>query len=134
MVSTKPLPVPVVLLVDDEPLIQELLQIALEDGGFDVLLASSDDEAIAALEAEGARNLAAAITDVNLRCERTGWDVARRARELCPTLPILYVTANSEQEWAVQGVPSSMIIPKPFAPAQVVVALATLINKPRTDV
>ena len=71
---------------------------------------------------------------MNLRCKRTGWDVARRARELCPTLPVLYVTGDSEHEWAAQGVPSSTVIPKPFAPAQVVVALVTLINKPRSDV
>ena len=134
MTALEPLPVPVVLLVDDEPLIQDLLQSALQDGGFRVLVASNDDEALAALEANGARHLAGLITDVNLRCERTGWDIGRRARQLCPTLPVLYVTGDSEQDWAAQGVPSSMVIPKPFAPAQVVVALATLINRPRTDV
>jgi CheY-like chemotaxis protein len=123
----------VVLLVDDEPLIQDLLRSALEDGGFSVVLAGTDEEALAALEARAARDFAGVITDVNLRSQRTGWDVARRARQLCPTLPILYVTGDSEHDWPAQGVPSSMVIPKPFAPAQVVVALATLINKPRTD-
>jgi len=134
MTHHKPLPMPVVLLVDDEPLIQDLLENALDDGGFSVVLAGTDEEALAALEADGARNFVGVITDVNLRCTRSGWDIARRARELSPTLPVLYVTGDSEQEWAAQGVPSSMVIPKPFAPAQVVVALATLINKPRTDI
>jgi CheY-like chemotaxis protein len=134
MTASDLLPSPVVLIVDDEPLVQNLLQGALDDGGFDVVVASSDDEAFAALEADGARNFVGVITDVNLRCPRTGWDIARRARSLCPTIPILYVTGDSEQEWAAQGVPSSMVIPKPFAPAQVMVALATLINRPRSDV
>lgn len=134
MTVADPLPIPTVLVVDDEPLIQNLLQSALDDGGFGVVLASTDGEALAALEAGGASGFAGVITDVNLGCELTGWDIARRARKLCPTLPILYVTGDSEQEWAAQGVPSSVVIAKPFAPAQVVVALATLINKPRSDV
>lgn len=74
------------------------------------------------------------ITDVNLGCRRTGWDVARRARELCPMIPVVYVTGDSERDWAAQGVPFSALLAKPFAPAQVVVALATLINKPRSHV
>jgi DNA-binding response OmpR family regulator len=123
----------VVLLIDDEPLVLDLLETALDDAGFAVVTASNDVEAFAAVEADGARNFAGVITDVNLRSARTGWDIARRARELCPTLPVLYVTGDSEQDWAAQGVPSSIVIPKPFAPVQVVVALATLINKPRGD-
>lgn len=119
-----------VLLSDDEPLLLDLLQSALNDAGFGVVLANNDDEAFAALEAQGARNFVGLITDVNLRSCRTGWDVARRARELRSALPVVYVTGDSEQDWTAKGVPSSLVVPKPFAPAQVVVALGTLINAP----
>lgn len=133
MNGPSPLPAPIVLLVDDEPLVQDLLHTALDDAGFGVVLANSDEEAFAALDAEGARNFAGVITDVNLRCPRSGWDIARHARELSPELPLLYVTGDSEREWVDRGVPCSMIIPKPFQPDQVVMALATLINKPGSD-
>ena len=108
---------------------QDLLQIALEDGGFAVVTAASDDEAIEALEGDQGQNFVALVTDVNLRRPRTGWDVAKRARELNPRIPVVYVTGDSEHDWVVHGVPRSTMLPKPFAPAQVVVAVATLINK-----
>lgn len=56
MTVPDPLPSPVVLLVDDEPMIQELLAAALDDGGFAVVRASNGDQAVAALEANGARD------------------------------------------------------------------------------
>jgi CheY-like chemotaxis protein len=117
-----------VLVVDDEPLVQDLLQSALEDGGFVVQLAHDDDSAIAALEADTGREFVGLVTDVNLRRPRSGWDVATRARELNPMIPVVYVTGDGEAEWASRGVPRSTLIGKPFAPAQVVVALATLLN------
>lgn len=124
------LPPLVVLLIDDEPLVLDLLQSALDDAGFGVVLAHNDDEAFAALEAEGARNFVGLITDVNLSSGRTGWDVAKRARQLRAALPVVYVTGDSEQDWTAKGVLSSLVVPKPFAPAQVVAALATLIDAP----
>jgi DNA-binding response OmpR family regulator len=119
---------PLVLIVDDEPLILELVQCALVDGGFDVQLANDDDEAFAALEANGGREFAALVTDVNLGRKRTGWDIGRRARELNHLMPVVYVTGDGAGEYAVHGVPDSSLVPKPFAPAQLVVALAALIT------
>jgi two-component system OmpR family response regulator len=117
-----------VLVVEDEALILELVRTALEDAGFPVLTAQDDEEAVSALEAVAARGLAAMVTDVRLGGGRTGWDIARRARELNPELPVLYVTGDSAHEWIVQGVPRSTVMSKPFAAAQVVVALATLLE------
>lgn len=133
MEAPKPPPL-VVLLIDDEPLVLDLLETALDDAGFGVVLANDDDEAFAALEAEGARNFIGLVTDVNLRSGRTGWDVAKRARELCATLPVVYVTGDSEQDWMAKGVPSSLVIAKPFAVTHVVAALASLIDAPRCEV
>jgi DNA-binding response OmpR family regulator len=45
-----------------------------------------------------------------------------------PTLPVIYVTAAREEEWATDGVPNSILISKPFAPAQLVTALSNLLN------
>jgi hypothetical protein len=58
----------------------------------------------------------------------TGWDVARRARELNEDLPIVYMTGGNGHEWASQGVPNSILIAKPFAPAQIVTAVSHLLN------
>ena len=85
-------------------------------------------QAISALEAPAA-NFCALITDIRLgRGEPTGWDIARRARELSPTLPVIYMTGDGAGDYPANGVPNSVLLCKPFAPAQVVTAVAQLLN------
>jgi DNA-binding NtrC family response regulator len=117
-----------VFVVDDEAAIQNVLQDALEEGGFVVATASSAEQAIAMLNAEGmAYN--ALVTDVNLGGRLTGWDIATRARELLPDMPVVYMTGGAANEWAAHGVPNSILLTKPFAPAQLITAVSQLLNK-----
>jgi hypothetical protein len=44
-------------------------------------------------------------------------------------LPVIYVSGASHQDWTSKGVPESVMIAKPFAPAQIVVAISGLLNK-----
>ncbi len=118
---------PVILVVDDEPLITDLLRSALDDAGFSSVEASDADEAFAILERDGA-GLAGLVTDINLGAARSGWDIARRAREQNAAVAIVYCSGGNPQDWPVEGVPKSVMLTKPFAPAQVVVALSNLIN------
>jgi CheY-like chemotaxis protein len=124
---------PVILAVDDEPVILELIRTALGEGGFRVKAAPSAENAIALLENNRAREYAALVTDVNLGKPLSGWDVARRGRELNPSLPVIYMTGDSSHEWEAQGVPGSVLLDKPFAPAQIVVAVATLLNAAKSN-
>ena len=117
---------PLVLIVDDEPLIQDLVAEALTEGGFGVHHARDGQEAIELLN--GAQTFRALVTDINLGRGPTGWDVARCARELHPDLPVIYVSGGNPQDWAALGVPVSTMITKPFAPAQIVTAVAALLN------
>lgn len=67
------------------------------------------------------------VTDINLGAgASTGWAVGQHARELNPEMPIVYVTGDSAHEWPSPGVPHSVVLPKPFAPADLVVAMAGL--------
>ena len=116
-----------VLYVEDEILIQDILQTALEEAGFEVVTVSNGAEALDRLQALSS-DLKALITDVNLGGGIKGWEIGRHARGLAPGLPVVYVSGGSEHEWTVEGVPQSLMIAKPFAPAQVVVAISTLIN------
>ena len=128
-VSAAGLPPVIVFVVDDEILIHDLLRDPLEEAGYSVLVAATGAEAIKALEGDEADEIKALVTDVNLGPKSaSGWDVARRARELQTDIPVVYVTGDSGHEWASQGVPNSMLIKKPFAPAQVVTAVSRLIN------
>ncbi len=121
-----------VFVVEDEALIQHVLEDALTDNGFAVTLAISGEEAIAMLDREGA-DYRALITDINLGGGVTGWEVAKHAREISDTIPVIYMSGASAHEWASKGVPNSQLMPKPFAIAQLITAVAHLINAAATS-
>lgn len=120
--------VPIVLLVEDDEPLQDIVHDALEEGGFDLLRTDSGEEALMLL-ASGVVQYSALVTDINLRGGTTGWDIARRAREIEPALAVVYITGGAADQWPAQGVPNSILIQKPFAPAQLVTAVAQLLNK-----
>ncbi len=115
------------LLVDDEVLITEMLHDALEDAGFTVVTANDGDWAMAILNDE-TQAIGGLITDVNMGDTADGWTVARHARELKPEMPVVYMTGGVAHEWAVHGVPKSILVAKPFATAQIITAIASLLN------
>jgi len=117
---------PILLYVEDEAITQGLVEAALREAGFDVLMASDGGEALAQLEAKSDL-LRGLITDINLGDCPDGWEVARSAREAINGLPVVYVSGASEHEWTAKGVPNSLMIAKPFAPAQIVVAISSLL-------
>jgi DNA-binding response OmpR family regulator len=116
-----------VLVVEDEPMLQEIIGPPLEDAGFAVLFASDGDDALGMLEEDGS-SVRALVTDIDLGRQTTGWDVARRAREIRPDIAVVYMTGGRADEWPANGVPKSILITKPFAPAQVVTAVSQLLN------
>jgi DNA-binding response OmpR family regulator len=118
----------IVFVVEDEMLIRELICPALEEAGFGVLTASSGEEAMGILEAKDGTLIRALVTDIDLGTDTRGWDIARRARELHPSMPVVYITGGGAEEWSANGVPNSVLIAKPFAPAQVVTAVSQLLN------
>lgn len=121
----------ILLLVDDDPLMREMLRAELGDAGFETIVASDGNQALAELDADAAR-FQAVITDVNLGPGPDGWAVGRRAREHLADMPVVYISGDSSHEWSARGVPDSVIIAKPFAPAQLITAVATLITNADT--
>ena len=114
-------------LVEDDALIRDLLEASLTDAGFEVVEVSCGTKALAHFDADAAR-FRAVITDIRLGAGPDGWAVARRARELVPTMPVVYMSGDSSHEWSSKGVPNSLMVAKPFAPAQIITAVSTLLN------
>ena len=123
-------PAALLLCVEDNLLIHELMETTLRDAGFDVETVPSGREAIAVLEA-GPDRFRGVVTDIDLGAGPNGWDVARRARELIPGVPVVYVSGGSPGGWVSEGVPESVMLTKPFAMPQVVVTISTLLNAAR---
>jgi CheY-like chemotaxis protein len=118
----------VLLLVEDEPLVLIATQDALEGGGYTVLTASSGDEAMALLDSR-IGDICGLITDIRIGPGPDGWHLARHARSLKPDLPIVYATGDSAHDWSVEGVPKSSVVQKPYADAQIVTAISTLLTQ-----
>jgi DNA-binding response OmpR family regulator len=119
---------PIILLVEDDPLIQGIVEETLRDGGFEIAIASSADAAIGLLDAQNV-NYRAVVTDINMgRNKLDGWDVARRARDIDAALPVIYMTGESADQWASKGVPHSILVTKPFAAVQLLTAVSQLLN------
>jgi DNA-binding response OmpR family regulator len=117
----------VIMVVEDDQLIQNLVEEALSEGGFEPSIAASGEEAVTLLR--GTRNhYRALVTDVNLLGGIDGWEVAKQARELDPAFPVVYMTGAAADQWASHGVPNSILLTKPFAPAQLVTAISNLLN------
>jgi DNA-binding response OmpR family regulator len=116
-----------VLYVEDEPLLRELASVILEDAGFEVVTAEDGRAAFEALDNDGSP-FCAIVTDVNLGSGPDGWAVAKRGRELNKTLPVIYMTGASGHQWQAEGVPRSVMLRKPFAPAEILQALRSLLE------
>jgi len=119
---------PAVLVAEDDDQVQAIIEDALSEGGFDVATVATAEEGLA-LITRRADQYKALLTDINLQGQMTGWELAKRAREIVPTLPVVYMTGDAAHEWPSQGVPESILLQKPFAPAQAVTAITTLLNR-----
>jgi DNA-binding response OmpR family regulator len=118
---------PMLLLVEDEALIAVALEQELTDAGFHVLLVHDGQEAVSHID-QGVHHFSGLITDIRLPAV-DGWFIARHARELAPTMPVVYMSGDSAADWAANGVPNSIMLSKPFAMAQLTAAIAKLINE-----
>jgi len=118
---------PLVLVIEDDPDIQVIVEDALTEGGFEPAIAASGEEAVTLLKG-GFFKYRALITDVHLRGRMDGWEVAKQSREIDPAFPIVYITGVAVGRWPSRGVPNSILLEKPFAPAQLVTAVSQLLN------
>jgi len=116
-----------IIAVDDEPVILMNVEDMLSDAGFRVIVACKGQDAIAVLE-DADNSPVGIVTDIRLGESMDGWEVARRAREKHPEIAVVYMTADSAADWAAYGVPKSILVQKPFASAQLVTAMANLLN------
>ncbi len=99
----------------------------LADGGFDTAIMTTGVEAVALLKGSKTK-YRALVTDIHLAGKLDGWEVAKQARELDPEFPVVYMTGAAADEWASHGVRNSILLKKPFAPAQLVTAISQLLN------
>lgn len=112
---------PKILVVDDDRLIRMTLETGLTLNGFQVCLARSGREAIAAAREQ---SFDAIISDIYMP-DGDGLEVAREFRASQPALPVILMTAQGELDVTVQALADGAndIIAKPFEIAALVSVL-----------
>jgi CheY-like chemotaxis protein len=103
-----------VLFVEDEFLISEWVAQSLSEQGFAVQTVTNAADALRHLAQVRVDVL---FTDINLPGGMDGADLAWRAREIRPDLPVVYASARATLLRQDARVPGSIVVPKPYEPA-----------------
>lgn len=91
---------PVIFLLEDDPLVKEAVKLHLEAEGFDVISHSTIAAAKATLESSQEFDLF--LLDVNLP-DGSGFDFCKWMRERLPSAPVLFLTARADEDSLVKG-------------------------------
>jgi CheY-like chemotaxis protein len=119
---------PTVLVAEDEFIIRFSLGEILSDAGFAAVVVADGQAAIAALE-DGSLEVDAVLTDIRMPGRPDGWEVARRARQLRPSMPVIYMTGDSAVQRSGNDVPGSVLLQKPFTDTQLISVLGDLLYR-----
>lgn len=108
-----------ILLVEDEPVVRQLTASLLRSKGYRILEAATPAEAIP-LAREHRDSIRLLVTDVLMPGMR-GNELAEHLRELCPGLPVLYMSGYSDSTFLRPGVlENAHFLQKPFMPAELI--------------
>jgi DNA-binding NtrC family response regulator len=123
------LPLPPVLVVDDEKNMRRSLQTMLGDEGYAARTAESAEEALEFLARE---EFFMVITDARLG-GMTGYEFLKKIHTQKPELPALMITAFATPKLAVEAIKAGAIdyLAKPFAPEELLHAVARCAERHR---
>jgi len=113
-----------VLVVEDEVLISNLVADVLSASGFLVHEVTTADEALEYIDSGAAVDVL--FTDINLPGGMNGAELATRAREIRPEMPIVYASGRYKLSEIAPLVPRSLFMAKPYDPNDVCAILTRL--------
>ncbi len=110
-----------VLLVEDDPVNQAVLEENLFDDGARVVVAASGTAAVDCVRRAGAAAFDVVLMDLQLP-EMDGFEATRRIHELCPDLPVIAQSAHAFSEERARCLEAGMVahIAKPIDPDEMV--------------
>ena len=102
-----------VLLVDDDELVRTVLAEMLDDAGHDVVDTGDPLDALGLPDALGPPDVL--ITDIDLRSELNGFEVASYARHLWPKVRIILISGLPADHTGQSLDPRDRFLQKPFS-------------------
>ena len=115
-----------ILLVDDDDLVRTVLAATLSDAGHEVVETGDPHEALGLPEALGPPDVL--ITDIDLRSQLNGFDVASKAHHLWPQVRILLISGLPANHTGQSLDPRDRYIQKPFSAGRLLGAIDQLVN------
>lgn len=116
---------PVVLVVEDEPLLRMLVVELVEEAGFTAIEARDADEAVVLLESR--TDITLLFTDINMPGSMDGLKLAHAVRNRWPPIKILVV--SGQQRLQSSDLPSnSCFVEKPYQASALVKELRSLVG------
>src|SRR5205085_3866949 len=127
--STMSVPLPPLLVVDDENNMRLSLRAILGEEGYSVKTVESAEEALRFLDRE---KYFLTITDFRLG-GMNGGELLKVCRERWPAMPVLMVTAHATPKLAAEAIKAGAFdyLPKPFEPEELLNAVARCAERHR---
>jgi CheY-like chemotaxis protein len=117
-----------VLVVEDEPVVQKLVQRSLSSLGYNVLAARDAAHALELLGSDK-HDVGVLLTDVVMP-DMSGPALAQRARVINPCLPVLFMTGYLDDlsQGQMREVVDSQVLVKPFSHPQLAARIRSLLD------
>lgn len=112
-----------ILMVEDEPMITEMISQILGEHGFNVHAVADGESALRYLE--DGPEVDVLFTDINLEGQMDGAVLAKQVRERRPELPIVYCSGRYSQSAITPLMSRSLFLKKPYDPSD----LCTLLER-----
>jgi two-component system, response regulator PdtaR len=112
-----------VLVVEDDFLVRDVLELELQEAGYEVIVAGNADAAIALLEARTDIHLV--FTDIDMPGSMDGLKLAACVRDRWPPIHIIITTGKARP---LEIPANALFIPKPYLAQTVIGAMRTFEN------
>lgn len=115
-----------ILVVEDEEAIRGFIKVNLKRNNFEVIEASSGEEALELLD----ETINVVLLDVMLP-GINGFNVCKRARAKYPQIGIIILTAKGQEENKIEGLEAGAddYIVKPFSPKELLARISSLLRR-----
>lgn len=119
-----------IMLVEDEPVIRDVLKRLFKPEGWNVTIFTRGDEAMTILDS--APDFDLLITDLMLP-GASGMEILEKSRKVCPDVPVMVITAYASVDTAVEAMRLGAFdyLPKPFNNDQVLLIVRKALEKRR---
>ncbi|MDG1481093.1 MAG: response regulator transcription factor [Myxococcota bacterium] len=116
-----------ILLIDDDPALRDILSLALEDAGFDVVVAEDGHAGLAAM---ATADPAVVVSDVNMP-RLDGFSLCRRLREGGSTVPVILLTSRDSEIDEALGLElgADDYVTKPFSTRILLARIGALVRR-----